>query len=232
MSENDYDGGERRREARIHGAIVEYSLSTDDQVFKTAFMKDISSNGVGIYVHEPVDAGVEIHLQVYLFGNELPIQSVGKVVWSKKSGNLDYYQLGIKMIKIEDQFRRELDRYISDYGKVQTIEVPQAEGGNFHHIDDEDSVSIKDGVVKHFYGSGELLCEFNIVNGKIEGEKRTYFENGTLLEKLEWKNGVRHGIRQCYYANGKIKIEQEYKDGKKIRSARFDKFGNLISENL
>jgi antitoxin component YwqK of YwqJK toxin-antitoxin module len=61
------------------------------------------------------------------------------------------------------------------------------------------------GVCKSYYAGNKLKEEFQLLNGKMEGEFVTYFENGQVHEMVQYRNGERTGERTEWYPNGKTK---------------------------
>jgi len=75
---------ERRKAPRVSGALVEYSIDGKDVSKNKAFIKDICIYGICIYISEEIGKDAVINLDIFLFGDNEPINAQGKVVWQKK----------------------------------------------------------------------------------------------------------------------------------------------------
>lgn len=105
----------------------------------------------------------------------------------------------------------------------------------------------------YFKGSKQVMSEDNYLNGKLNGESKTYFKNGVLLESKNYKddllegkyqrfsekklllhnlmyvNGKLNGPGEYYTSSGKIYTKGEYKDNMKIgKWPVFDKNGKEV----
>lgn len=82
-----------------------------------------------------------------------------------------------------------------------------------------------------FYQEGMKHLEGPIVDGKRNGEFKTYYKSGTLMSEGTFINGKRNGKAIVYHENGKVNYEGFYKDGKECGIWKFyDADGNLYNE--
>jgi len=102
---------ERRKAPRVSGAIVEYTTEEDSSI-KKAFIKDICIYGICIYVPESFEIGSKLNLDIFLFGDDIPIHAKGRVIWQKSGGYLGYYNMGIEFKEISDAHSKILDDHI------------------------------------------------------------------------------------------------------------------------
>jgi len=104
---------ERRRAPRVSGAIVEYTSKGNEVEVKKAFIKDICVYGICIYVPESVEIGTVLKLNIFLFGDDSPIKSNGKVVWQKSGGYLGYFNMGIEFENMSKKTAQVLNDHIA-----------------------------------------------------------------------------------------------------------------------
>jgi len=112
-----YGGPERRRYPRLPGAFVEYIPEGKISSRKTSFTENISPAGICILVDEDVKRNTGLSLKIYLPGSKESIEAEGRVVWSKPSSFLTsekrkHYDLGVEIIKIEENDRQRIWEYI------------------------------------------------------------------------------------------------------------------------
>jgi len=105
----------RRKAPRISGIIVEYFVDGQEPSLKKAFVKDISTKGLCIYVKGDIKNGTILCLDIYLFGVEAPINPKGKVVWQKPESALNYFNVGIEFTEISDQSKKILSDHIATH---------------------------------------------------------------------------------------------------------------------
>jgi len=127
MDENQDGPSEmdKRKTRRVKGAVVEYSnveysIGDEGASKKIAFLKDLSSGGLAMFVTEPVEEGLELYLMIYLSGPETPIMAKGEVVWQQKSNYMKdastkHYDVGIKFLEINDHNSSIVAQYIEEY---------------------------------------------------------------------------------------------------------------------
>lgn len=82
-----------------------------------------------------------------------------------------------------------------------------------------------------FYQEGMKHLEGPIVDGKRNGEFKSYYKSGTVLSEGNFIDGKRDGKAVVYYENGKINYEGFYQNGKECGIWKFyDEDGNLYHE--
>lgn len=113
---------ERRRAPRVSGAIVEYSIEGQASSDKKAFIKDICIYGICIYVPETIKNKTILCLDIYLFGNENPIKTKGKVVWQKPGNYLGYYNVGVEFVDMSEEYQKILSEHIvTNYREIRKV---------------------------------------------------------------------------------------------------------------
>jgi len=127
MDENQDGPSEmdKRKTRRVKGAVVEYSnveysISDETSSKKVAFLKDLSSGGLAMFVTEPIEKGSELYLTIYLSGPEGPIMAKGKVMWQQnssymKGASTKHYDVGIKFLDINDENKSNVAKYVEEY---------------------------------------------------------------------------------------------------------------------
>jgi len=103
---------EKRRAPRVSGTLVEYKFEGKDASVKEAFIKDICIYGVCIFVPHAVELGAIAFLDIFLFGNNNPINTKGKVIWQKAGENLGYFNVGIEFTTMNDEHKKILSEHI------------------------------------------------------------------------------------------------------------------------
>lgn len=63
---------------------------------------------------------------------------------------------------------------------------------------------------------GQIVSEYYVKNGKLEGVCKDYYKNGQLSSEENYKNGKLEGLSKWYYENGKLMEEVYIKNGKEI----------------
>ena len=72
-----------------------------------------------------------------------------------------------------------------------------------------------EGEYKTYYDNGKLDSVYNFVNGKMEGEYKEYYSTGELQLICNYVNGKIEGEYKSYHRNGKIERLCNYVNGKK-----------------
>jgi tetratricopeptide (TPR) repeat protein len=75
------------------------------------------------------------------------------------------------------------------------------------------------GLRKTYYQNGNVKSERIYVKGQENGLYYEYFEDGTLSGNGQFLNGREEGIWEDYYPNGMLKLRNFYKDGEVTDSA-------------
>ena len=73
------------------------------------------------------------------------------------------------------------------------------------------SESIKDGIHKAYYKTGQLRLIENYKNGKFDGERKVFYENGQIRVECIYKDGKPVGVRKKYWPDGQIRQEIIFK---------------------
>ena len=59
---------------------------------------------------------------------------------------------------------------------------------------------------------------------------KEYYESGKLKYESNYRNGEIESISKMYYESGELWLESKYKYGQLYNEKKYDKKGNLISE--
>ncbi len=93
------------------GAVVEYFIEMEDTVMRKAFIKDVSPDGICIFIPEKAEKGMIICMNIYLPGTEEAITAKGKVVWRHEGDYYKLYTIGIEFTQITEEAKKVLDGY-------------------------------------------------------------------------------------------------------------------------
>jgi len=74
----------------------------------------------------------------------------------------------------------------------------------------------KHGIYRRFYYNGQLLYDFNFLQGCKHGLWREWYEDGQLGLEKNYSHGQLHGICRWWHVNGQFWYEDNYIHGKKI----------------
>jgi antitoxin component YwqK of YwqJK toxin-antitoxin module len=72
-------------------------------------------------------------------------------------------------------------------------------------------------VIRNYYpgDNGNLFEEYFQLNGKKEGEYKSYYDNGRLYIICNYINGLKEGEYKQYYSNGNLWTVHHYLSDKK-----------------
>ncbi|MEO8149688.1 MAG: hypothetical protein ABI723_18765 [Bacteroidia bacterium] len=103
-------------------------------------------------------------------------------------------------------------------------------------------VSVKQGLYKSFYDTGELSQTLSYKNNQRDGVYKSYLRNGKLSEESFYENGLKTGLSTLWNEDGSIKEKNSYeiitdkKGGKKSVPSgyivRMDAHGNVVSSKF
>ncbi len=82
--------------------------------------------------------------------------------------------------------------------------------------------SVKEGIFKKYYPTGQLEAEIEYHNNKANGQVVWYFENGRKKHVIPYRNDKRSGIGWGYYESGAIKWYQVYRLFNRIGDSGFE----------
>jgi len=106
--------GERRRTPRVFGTLVDYTLEDGGKTSRNAFIKDISMQGICIYIPEHVKKDDKISLNIFLYEDDQPIKVRGKIIWSEPGGYLGYNNVGVEFTEFVKEDKKALAGYIEE----------------------------------------------------------------------------------------------------------------------
>jgi len=120
---------EKRQTCRVKGAMVEYStveysIGVDNKETKTAFLKDLCSGGISMFVGEEIEVGTCLYLAIYLSSYKGPIMAKGEVIWLQdsvylKKSSKKHYDVGIKFFEISDKNETAISQYVTQYVEIE-----------------------------------------------------------------------------------------------------------------
>ncbi|MDD5573720.1 MAG: PilZ domain-containing protein [Candidatus Omnitrophica bacterium] len=123
------DGSERRRAKRVYASFVEYcrAEALSSQKYQ-AFAENISATGICIFVNELIEAGSLLLITIYLLDGSTPIETKGRVAWTRPSvfvtsKDKKHFDLGIEFVDISEEDRERLLHYTVRYAH----EIPPSE---------------------------------------------------------------------------------------------------------
>jgi antitoxin component YwqK of YwqJK toxin-antitoxin module len=64
-----------------------------------------------------------------------------------------------------------------------------------------------------YYPNGNIKAEYTLIDGKANGEVRTYNENGKLFNISNWENDIQHGQSTVFYESGEKFKVMSFKNG-------------------
>jgi Tfp pilus assembly protein PilZ len=110
------DGIERRRAQRVYAGFVEYCLVEDESSKKyQAMAENISTSGICIYSSDEIKTNALLLITIYLFDGSNPIESKGKVAWTRPSTylNIDkkHFDVGVEFVEISTEDRDRIIHY-------------------------------------------------------------------------------------------------------------------------
>ncbi|WP_460219844.1 toxin-antitoxin system YwqK family antitoxin [Psychroserpens sp. MEBiC05023] len=79
-----------------------------------------------------------------------------------------------------------------------------------------------DGLVTHYYKSGETKSTVQFKNGKPHGKATQYFENGSISLIVPYNDGVEHGTYKAYHKNGNLRGRIDLKNN--IRDGLYEEY--------
>jgi antitoxin component YwqK of YwqJK toxin-antitoxin module len=65
-----------------------------------------------------------------------------------------------------------------------------------------------------YYRNGQMSDANYHLNGKTNGEVKTWYENGQVKEISNWSNGIQNGLFELFYENGKPEERTNWLNGK------------------
>ena len=107
--------GERRRAARLHRSDLTLELATPDgaAVFRGT-PRDISLTGFGMDIEHALDALPEpLRVRLYLAGLPDPLETTGRVVWSRRVGENGRHVAGCTFVDMPEESREAFERVLT-----------------------------------------------------------------------------------------------------------------------
>lgn len=123
------DESERRGARRIYASFVEYCrVESDFSQRYQAFTENISATGICIFTNEEIEVNSLLFIRIYLLDGSNPIETKGRVAWSRPSvfvttKEKKHFDIGIAFVEITDEDRERLFYYTSKYSH----EIPPPE---------------------------------------------------------------------------------------------------------
>lgn len=82
--------------------------------------------------------------------------------------------------------------------------------------------SDRQGLIKEYYETGELMAELTYKEGKLDGVTTVYRKWGTLLAEVSFRNGLADGKTKWFSVNGQVIIVENYENGDRWRRRIYD----------
>jgi MORN repeat variant len=74
---------------------------------------------------------------------------------------------------------------------------------------------LTDGAAERWYVNGQMLAQFNYLNGKLHGEYTWWDSDGQMCEQSNYANGKRHGEYTWWENDGRVREKSNYVNGAK-----------------
>lgn len=106
------------------------------------------------------------------------------------------------------------DYYARAYVKNKSEEITYSDEIKF--TTEKDTINydaMLNGPKKEYYANGSIMREYNLNDGKVEGEYKFYDDSARLVANEYIKNGLPNGLCRYYYKNGQLSREIVLKDG-------------------
>jgi antitoxin component YwqK of YwqJK toxin-antitoxin module len=181
-----------------------------------------------------IEVGFEDNFPIYLNYQVFNKTSFNQIESSIKSG-------GFKKISSEIGDENVTVDYASDkysislsYNKFEKEDFEDADIGYVVLMTKKQNFSsINNGLQTVINDDNQVVREFNLKDGKLDGKMVDYHENGEIKVISYWKNDQRNGTYQEWNENGQLENEsnclndalngpsKEYKDGKLYREANY-----------
>ena len=180
-------------------------------------MNQISTGDYDVLILDivmPKISGLEITKKLRIERYEIPIilmtgfSMPSRAVESMRSGADD---LIIKPFQFDDLVL-SVNRALSYEGEAKAEDI---------------SYSNNPDILKEYYKSGELMVEFNLKNGKLNGISKIYRKWGTPLVEISYDNGMVDGSIKWFNADGRVRITDDYRNNEKTRRKIFENDGNI-----
>ena len=180
-------------------------------------MDQITTGGYDILILDivmPKFNGLEITKKLRSEGHNMPIilmtgfSMPSRAVESMRAGADD---LLIKPFTFDDLVL-SVNRALSYKGGERVEDIP--------HSDNPD-------ILKEYYKSGELMVEFKLKNGKLNGVSKIYRKWGTPLVEISYDNGMVNGSLNWFNSDGKVRIEDDYRNNEKTKRKIYENDGNV-----
>jgi len=123
-AQHNYSDGDRRKAQRIRGILVNFRRQGDMGNYQGVFLRDMSAQGVSFTASEKLEVEDGIEMLIYLTDTKNPVQADGEVRWSSESsylqgGKKTYYDVGVKITRMEEAAVRLLENYMKLHEKDQ-----------------------------------------------------------------------------------------------------------------
>ena len=86
-------------------------------------------------------------------------------------------------------------------------------------------------ILKEYYKSGELMVEFKLKNGKLNGISKIYHKWGTPIVEINYDNGMVNGSINWFNSDGQVRIEDDYRENEKTKRKIYKNDGT-VKENI
>ena len=95
--------------------LVKYKLTSQGEwQTATASVGDISAGGFCLRTEKAIPKDSILLVRINFPGLSSPISSSAKVIWVKKIGKANRFEIGLEFLEIEDLLRQEIIRHIEN----------------------------------------------------------------------------------------------------------------------
>lgn len=94
-----------------------------EDIVRLSLTKNISESGIRLVTKERFEPGTSLAVDIYAPDRKTPIQTLTKVIWTKKRPLRSGYDIGVSFIKVEKGGKKDLSFYLSTLQKVEGLET-------------------------------------------------------------------------------------------------------------
>ena len=141
----------------------------------------------------------------------------GEYLNGKRNGKVKEYNSNQKL-KNESEYlndkRNGLTKTYYEDGKIRTEEEyindklwNLKEYNRYSNLINE--IKEGKGIIKEYNSNGNIICQYEFKNGKLNGKKYSYYDNNNIKSEDNYVKDEKNGPSKTYYNDGKIKSEKE-----------------------
>lgn len=150
-----------------------------------------------------------------------------KLKWTIK-GRLEIVYTGtLKAMEKYTGYARLLHSKNKLYGEGECVDGVKVGFWKYYHRDGQvmleetyDDKGLEQGSSCHFYENGQLAKECFYIDGRVQGESRTWYDDGALESHNQYDMGKSVEVKE-FYPEGEIRLHQEFKVGRLSKETWF-----------